>query len=187
MNYWIQDNFIFTKNSIIIIFEIEPIDVVLLPEYEQESFFNELHRALNSIGMEHIQFLMRTRKAQPHDLKKHFRNIITQDIKFKSSKTQEIRNTLAQKYMKELSSLLENNIIPVKEYYLVIDEKVNTQKTQKILSAVKNLERKTQRITGNLRRAGIKTYHLTNYTQGDKDQVVKHKKLKNLLNSFVRL
>lgn len=192
MDYWIQDNFIFRKNSIVAVFEIEPIDVVLLPSDEQDAFFADLHRTLNSIGDTHVQFITRTRNAEPKDLDKHFRDITAQDFAFKNKKMQSTISELTQGYIKELSGILENNIIPIKEYYVVFKENVNTQNEGKTVESVKKLDRFVQRFTENLRRAGIKTKQVRNYDvvqnkdSGQEQQVV-HKALEKLIISFVRL
>lgn len=192
MDYWIQDNFIFTKKSVVAIFEIEPIDVVLLPTSEQEAFFADLHRTLNSIGDTHIQLITRTRNAEPKDLDKHFRNLTSQEFSFKSKKLQETTSELMQGYIRELNGILENNIIPVKEYYVMFKEDVNTSSEHKTLEAIKRLDRFIQRFTENLRRAGIKTKQVRNYdllssSGNSKVEEYSHKALEKLIISFVRL
>ncbi len=190
INFTIQDNFLITKDQLIAVFEIEPIDLILLPEEEQHVFESDMHRLLNSLGDVHIQIVMRTRKATANDMDRHFRDLTTQNIKFSNLKTQSKTSELIQGYVSELSNLLENNIIPVKEYYIVFKQQVNTKNKTQLIEAIKKLERLVQRVSSNFKKAGIDIKHTTNYDNAiinNKETVIEHKKLEKLVKSFIRL
>lgn len=190
IDFTVQDNFILTKGSIVAVFEIEPVDVILLPDQEQRAFEADLHRTLNGLGGDQVQLIMRTRKAEPEDFRKHFKDLSTQGFKFKSKKMQTTMSDLVQDYISSLSQLLEDNIIPVKEYYVVFKADTNTQNKAKLSEAIKNLGRLIERFTGNLSRTGIKTKQVVNYhtiEEEGREKTIQTRELEKLVSSFIRL
>jgi hypothetical protein len=188
-SFTVQDNFIVTKNALIAIYEIEPIDVILLPEQEQKAFEADLHRTLNSLGSDGIQLIMRTRKAVPEDLRRHFKNLSTQSFTYQNKRMETAISDLVQNYISSLSNLLEENIIPIKEYYIVFKEKTNPQNPTAIKESIKELDRTIERVTGNLARASVRCEQVVNYhpVEGSTDNVIESDKLDQLLSSFIRL
>jgi hypothetical protein len=190
IEFTLQDNFVVTNHSIIAVFSLEPIDVILLPESEQQAFEADIHRTLNNLGNEEIQLIMRTRNAEPKDMDRHFRDIANQDTKYLSKAMQNKAIELRVSYVSEIKNLLVNNMIPIREYYIIFKELVDTKNNQRLVEAVKKLDRKVERVTGNFLRAGIKTSQVTNYDTVSADEstkTIQHRSLEKLFRSFIRL
>jgi hypothetical protein len=172
----IKDNLILTRNQLTVIFKIDPIDLIILPEQEQKAFETDMKRMLNSIGESSIQLIMRTRKATKHDLGKHFSSFNTQ-YHFYNKDTENRTKQLLSSYIGHLVDLLEKNIIPVKEYYLVLKKDFNSKSTTGKFDALNNLERSANKICSNFKRAGI---NLEQVKQSNKN-------LESLIQSFTRI
>lgn len=142
----IRNNLILTKNFIAAVYLLEPIDLIILPENEQKSFEIDMRKMLNSIYEGHIQILMRTRKAIPKDLDRHFSSLMG---------SMNRRSDLVSEYIADLVELLDKHIIPVKEYYLVFSQFAKTSDVDDVIDKVKLLERNINRIASNFNRAGI--------------------------------
>lgn len=172
----IKDNLIFTKNQMCVIYKIDPIDLIILPEQEQKTFEVDMKRMLNSISENSIQVIMRTRKATKQDLGKHFSSFNIQNQFF--SKNTEIKTKqLLSGYIGHLIELLEKNIIPVKEYYLILKQSYNSKSSIEKFNSINNLVRLANKINSNFRRAGINL-----------EQVKEEGRfLENLIQSFTRL
>ena len=145
-NFTIRNNLIMTDKSMSAVFSLEPIDLIILPEQEQKIFELDMQRMLNSIQEGKIQIIMRTRKAVPSDLDRHFAS-------FSGTISERARLILA--YTDQLIELLDQHIIPVKEYFLVFVSSVNTKKTNKLPAQIELLERTVNRIAANFSHAGI--------------------------------
>jgi hypothetical protein len=174
--FQIKDNLIVTKNQITLIFKIDPIDLIILPVQEQKSFEMDMKRMLNIIGENSIQIIMRTRKATKNDLGKHFHSF-NQTNNFSNLITENITKKLLTQYVAQLVDLLEKNIIPVKEYYLVLKQPLSKNNPEQMLKAVNNLERTASKIYNNFKRAGIDLEHVKE----------ENNNLINLIQSYTRL
>jgi hypothetical protein len=190
IDFVIKDNFILTSKEIIALFSVEPVDVILLPEEEQRVFQADIQGLLNSLRDDSIQLIMRTRKETPEDMNKHFRDLTSQNIKLSSQVAESKRGELIQGYVHEISNLLVNNIVPVKEYLIVFKEQTDTSKEVKLVEAIKKMERLISRVSGNFRKAGIEIKQVTNYDtalkQGEQ-VVIEHNTLEKIIKSFIRL
>jgi hypothetical protein len=191
LGFTVQDNLIMTKDSIVAVFRVEPIDVVLLPEQAQKEFESKIYRTLNSLDSLnnwHIQLIMRTRKAEPADFRRHFRSLNTQQLHFSNKETKNVTTDLIQDYITSLSTLLEDNIIPVKEYYLIMRIQVNTSKPKQVQEAIKKLNEDISRVTGNLYGARIECNQVVNtYPEKDGEEQIETKALDQMIKSFLRL
>ena len=174
-NLIVKNNLILTSNQITVVFKIDPIDLIILPEQEQKTFEMDMKRMLNIIGENSIQIIMRTRKATKLDLGKHFSSFNQNQI-FNQSKTETITKNLISQYVKHLEDLLENNIIPVKEYYLVLKQNLTQNTPEQMIISIKKLERYATKICSNFKRAGIELSQV-------KDE---NKQLTDLIKSFTR-
>jgi hypothetical protein len=172
----IKDNLIFTNNQLSVVFKIDPLDLIILPEQEQKAFETDMKKMLNSIGENSIQIIMRTRKATKLDLGKHFSSFNTQ-YHFYNKDTENKTKQLLSAYIGHLIDLLEKNIIPVKEYYLILKQEYASKSVTDKFDALNNLERFTNRICSNLKRAGI---NLEQVKQTNRN-------LENLIQSFTRI
>lgn len=172
----IKDNLIFTKNQMCVIFKIDPIDLIILPEQEQKSFEIDMKRMLNSIGENSIQIIMRTRKATKQDLGKHFSSFNNKN-QFLNKNTEIKTKILLSGYIGHLIELLEKNIIPVKEYYLILKQSFDFKSSIGKFNSINSLERLANKMSSNFRRAGI------NLEQVKEDANY----LENLIQSFTRL
>jgi len=175
-DFIIKNNLIITSKQITVIFKIDPIDLIILPEQEQKSFEMDMKRMLNVIGENCIQIIMRTRKATKSDLGKHFQSF-NANRNFSQIITKNITKKLLSQYVSHLEELLEKNIIPVKEYYLVLKQNLSKNNPEQMEIAIKNLERYASKICSNFKRAGI-----------DLEQVKEeNNNLITLVKSFTRL
>ena len=172
----IKDNLVLTKNQLTVVFKIDPIDLIILPEQEQKAFESDMKRMLNSIGENSIQIIMRTRKATKQDLGKHFSSFNTQ-YQFYSVDTENRAKKLLTSYIGHLVDLLEKNIIPVKEYYLILKQEYTSKSATEQFNSFNNLERFANKICSNFKRAGI---NLEQVKQTNNN-------LENLIQSFTRI
>ena len=172
----VKDNLIMTNNQLTVVFKIDPLDLIILPEQEQKAFETDMKKMLNSIGENSIQIIMRTRKATKQDLGKHFSSFNNQ-YKFYNIDTENRTKQLLSAYIGHLIELLEKNIIPVKEYYLILKQEYISKSTLGKFNALNNLERYANRICSNFKRTGI---NLEQVKQSNRN-------LENLIQSFTRL
>lgn len=174
-NLCVKHNLIMQGNFITAVYKLEPIDLIILPEQEQQIFINDMQHFLASIQESEIQIIMRTRKALPEDFRLHFNSIRTQEQKDKQNEQVALSyHDLIDSYVAQLSDLLEHNIIPVKEYYLVFKQPLVGSGIEQTYKAVNELEQNISRIANNIARAGIGVNQITGND------------LENLLISFTR-
>jgi len=157
MNYplSIKNNLIIYNKSIIAVYELDPVDLFILPESDQEIFIKDMRNTLNSIKDSEIQIIMRTRNALPEDLNTHFNTF----NKFEEDMT--INKTLIQKYSEDLTELISKNIIPIKEYFLLIKQNCEVSKSEQLTKGINSLERKVSRIFNNINATGIGLKQIT--------------------------
>lgn len=152
-NFQIKHNLIIKTKSIVAVYQLEPVDVIILPEVEQQTFMQDMQHFLASIQEGHVQILMRTRKAIPHDFAGHFASL--QNSSVITNFRRNDRQVLVSQYIEQLSELLDRNIIPVKEYYLVFEQDTRDTSPEALYNGVQSLERNISRIAGNIAKAGI--------------------------------
>lgn len=152
----IKNNLIFSASTVAAVYRIEPIDLIILPEQEQLLFQNDMRQMLASLQEGKIQIIMKQRKSIPADLSKHFNS-----FSGNYSESEELRINLIKNYIAQLSQLVENNIIPQKEYYLVFSEKVAVKDRASVVNGVANLEKDIARIAERFQRSGIDLAQLT--------------------------
>lgn len=165
--YYLGNNLIFTKKQIAAVFALEPLDLIILPEEEQAIFEQDLRSTLHALQEGNLQIIMRTRKALPDDFRKHFDSLKKQP--------QNQHSLMVKEYIAQLSEILGENIIPVKEYYLVFAIGSRTANQARVLQAINSLGNQIDRVGSSLKRAGI------NIKQVEGAQLAK------LMRSFTRL
>jgi len=186
-DFYIKDNFLISKNSIITIFKIEPIDIALLPQEGLQIFNEDLKNTLRSLGTENVQIIMRTRNAKVKDIDPHLQSLLTTDVAHLNEKVKNNRSNLLKGYLKSLVQLLESSSIPVKEYFLVFKKESNIKNQKKVIADVKQLDVFVTRVTGNLRKTGIKTFQITNYNTINFNQQQTTNDLTKVIQSFLRI
>ena len=146
----IKNNLIIYNKSIIAVYELDPVDLFILPESDQEMFVKDMRNTLNAIKDSEIQIIMRTRSALPEDLKQHL-NTFSKMNEDESS----INKTLIQQYSEDLNELISRNIIPIKEYFLLFKQNCETEKEDQLEKSLVTLERKIGRVFNNITATGI--------------------------------
>lgn len=164
-DFEIRDNLILTKTSVIVVFQIEPIDIFLLNKEDQISFFARIYNVFNLLKGE-IQINVLIRKSNIDDFKAHFRSLLRQNA-VNPKRLQIVKDIISD--LSELISDPQENILN-RKFYFQIKEDVNTNNESQLVEAIKNLDIKTQRTTGSFIRAGIEVEQvigkeLTSYLQ----------------------
>lgn len=168
----INQNLIVTATSIAAIYKIEPIDIALLSDEEKIYFELNLKRFFNSLESEGLQLVVRTRDAVIDDYKNHFKSFQVSNFKSQSLKDKYIAN-----YLSQLKFILENNSIPIKEYYLIIKLTSKIKNNKSYVNAIKNLNSRAEKIIDNFSRCNLKIEQVVD-TKGE---------LRSLITSFIRL
>ncbi len=156
INYKILNNYVLFENKVIVVYQLEPLDLVILPEQEQQSFEADMVRMLNSIQEGSIQIIMQTRKAVPNDFENHFSNLRETQNRADNASSGNIKNRLIIEYLGHLNDLLLNNIIPIKEYFLIFSHSTNTNMINDLNKNIILLNHQVERVSINFKRAGIK-------------------------------
>jgi len=171
IDFEIQENLIIFKDSIVSIYKLEPIDVFLLSTDQYQLFETNIRRFLNSLKMEQIQLVMRSRRTEIEDLRKHFKNLKLQ----KSLKP--IQEMLINDYILELSELINKSVIPFKEYLIIFRIKIRNKSMISRIEDIKKLESFIQNTTSHLNQMNINTKQLVN----------DNRELEKVIKSFLRI
>lgn len=149
-DFEIRDNLLFTKKSVVAIFQMEPIDIALLDEEGQMSFFAGLSTAFNVLQGD-IQFNVVGKKSSIDDFSEYFKSMKMQNLGDQN------RLNLVNNVIADMSSLIEDpeEQILTKNFYFHLKEECKTADEKNFVNAIKALSLRVQRITGVFIHAGI--------------------------------
>ncbi len=131
VDFSIQDNLIIRNNSIVRMYEIEPYDVALLNEQDREHFFVKLKQALHTLPSS-VQFIVRKERATSKNYSPHFFSLYDGSNKK--------REPLIEKYIEDLTALIDSEPFVVTRHYGVFSVSCNTQKPHDKVAAIKKLD-----------------------------------------------
>ena len=130
VDFQIQDNLIIRKGSIIRIYEVEPFDIALLNDQDRENFFIKLKQMIHVLPSQ-VQFIVRKEKTKIKDYSNHFFSIYNQ--------SESIREPLINRYIEDLSHLIETHEFMTVHHFAVFSVSCNTTKPHERVKAIKKL------------------------------------------------
>ena len=158
--YSIKDNLVFTKDQIIAVVQIIPIDVSILNEQKKEDFKRNMAKFLHAIGdHKSIQLKVVNRLATPKDYSNHFNDLITEARNKQASK---MVTSLIDEYITNLKYKVNNEKVPFKDYFLLVPMWIGSKPSFEILSNyTKELDRKVYNLRNILNQNEIRTIQLS--------------------------
>lgn len=153
INFQIQDDLIVRKDSLVRVYEIEPYDIALLNEQDRSHFFIKLKQAINTIP-DQIQIIVKKDRALSSDYSQHVFSL------YDSSASE--RENLIQKYIEELTRLIDNNKFTITRCYAVISVACQTKNLHSKESAIRKLNDIGTNFSAHLSNCNITTKSLTN-------------------------
>ena len=157
IDFDLVDNLLISKDKILAVFKLEPIDLMLLSEQDQNIFIKNIQNFLNNQRGIHTQIIMRNRGAEQSDYLGHFNSIINQEVKLKSEQMTELRDEKLAGYISDMKQLLSKNIVPIRDYYIIFEIKGNPDTTKRALEMTENLAQLSNRLCNLLAQAKIET------------------------------
>lgn len=130
VDFQVQDNLIIRKKSIIRIYEVEPYDIAILNDQDRENFFIKLKQMIHVLPSQ-VQFIVRKEKTKVKDYSSHFFSIYNQSEKD--------REHLINRYIKDLSHLIETHEFMTVHHYAVFSVSCNTIKPEEKVKAIRKL------------------------------------------------
>ena len=153
VDFTVQDNHIFRKNSIVRMLLIKPFDIALLNDQDRENFFIKLKQMIHVLPTQ-VQFIVRKEKTIAGDYSQHFSTL------FDQSNTK--RESLINNYIKDLSQLILANEFMTTHYYAVFSVPCNCAKVKERVRSIKKLDDIEMSFAGALSACNIQTRSLTN-------------------------
>ena len=149
-----------TKDQIIAVVQIIPIDVSILNEQKKEDFKRNMAKFLHAIGdHKSIQLKVVNRLATPKDYSNHFNDLITEARNKQASK---MVTSLIDEYITNLKFKVNNEKVPFKDYFLLVPMWIGSKPSPKILADyTKELDRKVNNLTNILSQNEIQTIRLS--------------------------
>ncbi len=154
IDFFIQDNLIVRKNSIVKMYEIEPFDIALLNDQDREHFFMKLKQTIHILPSQ-VQFIVRKEKAQMADYSKHLFSL------YKSSNHK--RESLISKYSSDLSSLIDTTTFMTTHHYAVFSVLCNASKRDEKVNAIKKINDLAIRFASSLSQSNIAVRQLDSH------------------------
>lgn len=130
LDFQVQDNLIIRKGSIVRIYEVEPYDIALLNDQDRENFFVKLKQMIHVMPSQ-VQFIVRKEKTKVKDYSTHFFSIY--------NKSQDIREPLINRYIEDLTKLIETHEFMTVHHYAVFSVSCDTAKPHERVKAIKKL------------------------------------------------
>ena len=157
--YSIKDNLVFTKDQILAVVQIIPIDVSILNEQKQEEFKRNMAKFLHAIGdHKSIQLKVVNRLATPKDYSNHFNDLITEARHKQASK---MVTSLIDEYIANLKNKVNHEKVPFKDYFLIAPFWIGSKPRPDVLANyTKELDRKVHNLTNILTQNEIQTVRL---------------------------
>jgi hypothetical protein len=174
INFDVVDNLLIFKERIVVVFKLEPVDIMLLSEQDRQIFIKSIQNFLNNQRGIHIQILMRNRGADQSDYMKHFNNITSQQVSLHSKEMGNLRENKLAGYVEDMQVLLSKNIVPIRDYFILFEIKGNTSTSRKTIELIRKLEELSERMGNLLDQSKIRTNQL------------RDEKLEEFLQSFIR-
>ena len=153
IDFSVQDNHIYRKNSIIRMLLVEPFDIALLNDQDRENFFIKLKQTIHILPSQ-VQFIVRKEKTSVKDYSQHFSSL------YDHSNSR--RETLINAYIKDLSRLIETHEFMTTRHYAVFSISCNTAKFNDRVKATKKLNDAEMSFAGALSACNIQARSLTN-------------------------
>lgn len=159
INYNIRNSLLYTPNSVVVIFKLDPIDLSIKSPEEQYAYFSRLVKIFVLLKGE-IQLNLLFKAITVNDLNPFFASLIKSNVENenKSVEKQEFIN----RSIRELGEKVKDNNSKIlnKTLYLQIKENCRTNNPKEITKAVEKLREKTKRMTGAFTNAGIRVRQL---------------------------
>jgi len=130
IDFQIQDNLIVRDGSVVRIYLIDPYDIALLNDQDRETFFVKLKQMIHVLPSQ-VQFLVRKEKTLVKDYSPHIFSLY--------SKSEPARETLIDRYIEDLSHLIETHEFMTIHHYAVFSVNCNTLKPHEKVKAIKRL------------------------------------------------
>ncbi len=156
-DFKILGNYIVRKKKLIVMYEIRPYDIALLNDEERQRFYQHIKTMLHTLPG-NVQFILRKERAQVNDYHDHFYSL------FETANPQ--RDWLLNRYIKELSSLIDLNEFQIMKYYAVFSTPLVSENEQYLNRAIQKLHDMGKRFSGALALENIQTIQL------DKKQLI---------------
>lgn len=155
-----NSNLVFTKDQILAIVQIIPIDVSILSEQKREEFKRNMAKFLHAIGdHKSIQLKVVNRLATPKDYSDHFNDLITEAREKQASK---MVTNLIDEYIANLKYKVNNQKVPFKDYFLLVPMWIgNNPKPDILANYTKELGRKVHNLISILAQNEIQTIRLS--------------------------
>lgn len=153
VDFTIQDNHVIRKQSIIRIFEIEPHDIALLNEQDREHFFAKLKQTIHILPSQ-IQIIVKKERATSNDYSKHIFSIYNSTVRG--------REHLVNRYVSELTALIDSNNFVITKHYAVISVNCQTKNPNSKIEAFKKINDAELRFASGLALCNISLKSLSN-------------------------
>lgn len=160
-DFIIQDNHIIRKQSIIRILEVEPHDIALLNEQDREHFFTKLKQTIHILPSQ-IQIIVKKERSTSKDYSKHIFSVYNTTIPG--------REPLINRYVKELTNLIDSNNFMITKHYISISVSAQTKNSKSKIEAFKKINDAELRLASALAQSNISTRSL------DNDELIKFMK-----------
>jgi hypothetical protein len=174
LDFDLIDNVLIFKDRLVAIFKLEPIDIMLLSEQDRQIFTNDIQAFLNNQRGIHTQIITRNRGASQSDYLNHFQDITNQTVNINNLEMNELRDSKLAGYIQDMNKLLATNIVPIRDYYFLVEQKGDNSISKQSIENLQKLEQQSNRICILLNQAKIETKHL------------KDKELETFLTQFIR-
>ncbi len=152
VDFSVQDNHIYRKNSIIRMLLVEPFDIALLNDQDRENFFIKLKQTIHVLPSQ-MQFIVRKEKTLIKDYSQHFFSLYDHS----NSK----REMLINAYINDLSQLIESHEFMTPRHYAVFSVSCTTAKLSDRVKAIKKLNDVEMSFAGALSACNIQARSLT--------------------------
>ncbi len=157
IDFDLVDNMLIFKDKIVAVFKLEPIDLMLLSEQDQNIFIKDIQAFLNSQRGIHTQIIMRNRGAEQNDYLAHFDNIANQEVNLNSVELTKFRDDKLGQYIEDMHKLLDKNIIPIRDFYFLMEQKGDTSNSKSTIEIIESLEMFSNRLCNLLAQAKIES------------------------------
>jgi len=154
-DFKITDNLLVFQHQIVAIFQLEPLDFLLLPEEDQQHFESQIRKMLHSLHGQEIQLLVETRAAIPDDYYKHFDQVLSQ------AAIAGVDELQALSYVQQLTELIQGEQLPYKDYYLLLKEPTKAKQAQSFYQSAQRLNQQARQLVGYLSQAGLQIKQVT--------------------------